>query len=62
MDEVKISCEFEVRFAWWLRMYVWGIVFVASTFRLEPDWQKVERVVKRAIRLRVVDRSRSKQS
>jgi hypothetical protein len=39
--------------AWWLAPYLWCLVFVSVLSRREPDWAKLERVIARAIRLRV---------
>lgn len=43
----------DVSFAWWWRFYLWGLIFFATAMRLEPDWDKFEAVVMRAIRVRV---------
>lgn len=48
------SLHIRVTFAWWLKPYLFGVILVANLMQLEPDWQKVERMVCRAIKLRVV--------
>lgn len=40
-----------VRVAWWLRWYVAGLITVARATGTEPDPQKVERVVRRAVKV-----------
>ena len=42
----------EFRSAWWLRFYLRGVLFMALTLDLEPDWEKVFRMVLRAMRFR----------
>lgn len=39
--------------AWWLRLYLYGVVLTAWLTGLMPDEEKVMRVAKRAIRLEV---------
>lgn len=48
------SCDIKVKLAWWLKPYIWGVATVSMLTGCEPDWAKVERVIKRAIRMRVV--------
>lgn len=47
------KCEIKVSFAWWLKPYIYGVVITAVLMGMTPDWEKVERKVMRAIRLRV---------
>ncbi len=42
-----------VSIAWWLAPYLWCLTFVSVLTQREPDWAKLERVIARAIRLRV---------
>ena len=48
--EVKIK----IGFAWWLRPWLFGLEIACRLTGGEPDWQKVDRMVNRALRLRVV--------
>jgi hypothetical protein len=49
MAEIKIEC----RLAWWFRFYTFGLYTMIIITGLEPDWQKVDLVIRRAIRMRV---------
>lgn len=40
-----------IKVAWWLRWYVAGLLTVSRITGAEPDMAKVERVVRRAVRL-----------
>jgi hypothetical protein len=51
--ESSLTLDVEVTFAWWLTFYTRGVVFVALLFDVEPDWVKVGKVIRRAIRVRV---------
>jgi hypothetical protein len=42
-----------VGFAWWLRPYLAMLVFFCVLTRAEPDWVKLNRVINRAIRIRL---------
>lgn len=44
----------EVRRAWWLDMYLWGVITVALLMGGEPDMEKVMRVIVRGLRWRFV--------
>lgn len=46
--------EIRVRMRWWCRVYVEGVVFVARLFGLEPDWEKLRRVLERGISYEVI--------
>ena len=43
----------KVTFAWWLQPYMRALVFFAVITRSEPDWDKLGRVINRAMRIRV---------
>ena len=51
MPTVKV--EFYVHKAWWLPIYLHGIALVATLMQAEPDWAKVNRMVTRAITVRM---------
>ena len=40
-----------IKKAWWLPLYLNGVVLVSILTNRDPDWQKVERWVKRGIRI-----------
>ncbi len=48
-----IICTIEVHLAWWFYPYVYTLKFFCLTFGMEPDWEKVDRVIKRAARFRI---------
>lgn len=54
MAQPELSLTFTVGFAWWLRPYLNTLGFVSLCTRTEPDWEKLGRVVRRAVRLKVV--------
>jgi hypothetical protein len=41
-----------VRLAWWLRPYLFGVALTSTLMGVEPDWDKVTRVIDRALRYR----------
>lgn len=43
-----------ITFAWWFPLYMRGIVWCHMLTGLEPDWVKVDRMVRRAVRLKVM--------
>lgn len=45
-----------VTFAWWWRPYAYGLLLTAMITCLEPDWQKVERMADKAIRIKIEGR------
>jgi hypothetical protein len=47
------SVEITVKLAWWLKPYLYGVVMTAVLMGLEPDWDKVQRTVMRAMRVRI---------
>lgn len=44
----------EVSLAWWAVPYINTLAFFCNLMGAEPDWEKVERVIRRAIRTKVV--------
>lgn len=48
-----ISVSVHASVAWWLRLYLYGVVLTAWLTGAQPDQEKVMRVAKRAIRLEV---------
>lgn len=43
-----------VRVAWWLSPYLHALCFFCAISRREPDWEKLNRVIERALKLKVV--------
>ena len=43
----------KVSLAWWLKLYLFGVAFVAEAACSEPDWEKVNRVIRWGVRVRV---------
>jgi hypothetical protein len=41
----------KVRPRWWLKHYVLGVVLTAWLMGVEPDWQKVQRVMARGFKV-----------
>lgn len=41
-----------VRMRWWLRCYLAAVVWFARTAGVEPDWDRVERWIRRGLVLR----------
>lgn len=44
----------EVKIAWWCLVYLHGVALSSALTGLEPDWEKVRRMVLLAVRLRVL--------
>lgn len=49
-----MTITLRLRFAWWLRWYLTGVVLTARLSGLEPDPSKVAGWVRRAARVQVV--------
>lgn len=49
---VKVSLK--VRMAWWWKPYCCGVAFMSGLTGQEPDWDKVNAAVRRAIRVKVL--------
>lgn len=47
-----IEIRVEVRAAWWLELYLYGLITVAMLMDCEPDPAKVMRTILRAMRWR----------
>lgn len=54
----SINLAAVVRFRWWLRCYLFGVVLASRLTGLEPDWERVERWVKRGMVVRIERRAR----
>lgn len=48
MHTIRLS----MRYAWWLRYYLYGLVTMAVLTRRQPDWDKVGRVMVKAVRIK----------
>lgn len=46
-----------IRLRWWLRIYLGGVTLASRMTGLEPDWERVERWVKRGTVVRVERRT-----
>jgi hypothetical protein len=51
MAQSKLT--FTVAIAWWLPVYVRGVALMCSITGLEPDWGRVARTVRRAMRVKI---------
>ena len=49
----KPQITLEIRMAWWLPLYKYGLATTCLLTGLEPNWQKVSDVIMSAIRIRV---------
>lgn len=47
-----------IRLRWWLRIYLGGVTLASRMTGLEPDWERVERWVKRGVVVRIERRAR----
>jgi len=50
MAKKTLTIYIEVKIAWWLRPYLFGVVITALITRLEPDWVKVGLTASKAIK------------
>lgn len=51
MAESKIVCV--VRWAWWWRVYVQGVLIMVQLTGRQPDYEKISYWCKRAVRVKV---------
>lgn len=49
----KSTVEIKVSMAWWLKPYLYGVVTVALLMGMQPDWDKVQRKIIRAMRVKI---------
>lgn len=54
MNKPTLEIRLRVRFAWWLAPYMNTLAFMCAVFGGEPDPDKLQRVVRRAVRVEVV--------
>lgn len=45
----------EIHIAWWYQPYVDMLVFFCNLMGAEPDWDKLERLLQRAVRIKEVN-------
>lgn len=45
--------ELEVTLAWWLKLWLAALVFVAVMTRSQPDEEKLQRMIKRGLTIKV---------
>lgn len=51
---MKATITIEVRFAWWLKPYMWLLLQFCLLHQTEPDPDKLRRTIHRAARFRIV--------
>lgn len=49
-----ITIRLEVRYAWWLMPYVYTLAFFCALFAAEPNQEKLNRILNRAVTVRAV--------
>ena len=47
------SFTLKVRVAWWLTPYMYGVAIISALTGREPDWERVNRWINRAITAKV---------
>jgi hypothetical protein len=47
------KAEVQIGFAWWLRPYLYLLVFFCLLHRQPPDSEKLHQVLRRAVRMRL---------
>lgn len=52
-SDSTLNLTLSIRFAWWLDPYLRLLTFFAVASRREPDWQKLGRMIERALIVRV---------
>ena len=50
-DDIGVI-KVKVYWAWWFPYYINTLLFFCEIFDAEPDYQKLERVAKRAVRVK----------
>lgn len=50
----KLTLRAKVKFAWWWKFYVVGVVAMARLTGLEPDYEKVTAWAKRAVSIEII--------
>lgn len=52
-DMAASRITIKVTLAWWLPLYVRGVAMMCALTGMEPDWEKVESVIHKAMRLKL---------
>jgi hypothetical protein len=50
----RLGATIVVTFAWWLRPYLFGVMTMVHLTGCEPDYDKVEKTIRRAVRMRLI--------
>lgn len=50
---------YRIRFRWWFWLYIHTLAFLCRVFDAEPRWDRVRRVIDRAIKLERVNGNRT---
>jgi len=56
MAKKPLTIYIEVKIAWWLKPYLFGVVITALITRLEPDWIKVGKTASKAIKCKFTNK------
>lgn len=51
-DEITMTIKVRMTVAWWLKPYLTALLFVCRLHNVEPDEEKLKRVIARAVRVR----------
>lgn len=51
-SEVTMTIKARVTVAWWLKPYLTALIFACRLHNIEPDEEKLKRVIARAVRVR----------
>lgn len=57
MARLAPTINIEITFAWWLRPYLYGVITMVLLSGREPDYDKVETTIRRAVRMRLVSKN-----
>lgn len=49
----RIEITMKIKFAWWLKPYLYALAVIHAVRGTEPEWEKITRVCERAMRVRV---------
>lgn len=53
MARLAPTINIEITFAWWMRPYLYGVITMVLLTGREPDYNKVEKMIRRAVRMRL---------
>lgn len=53
MTQQKLKIHAELKIAWWLQWYLFGVFVTSKLTQRSPDWQRVASVMTKAVTVKI---------